>query len=153
VLEAVLGLAGQDARQCDLPQPTRGDPAQGALDGCGCSALEAALWCNAEQAPRWSAAELLLARGASPKLSGLLPRAAPPVESADLAVPPPTAPPTPTPQGPTPGAWLRRALSRDAPPRRSGPPCEAPPHRTAHHPMRGRGAAVRPGPQSPIPRP
>ena len=87
VLEAVLGLAGQDARQCDLPQPTRGDPAQGALDGCGCSALEAALWCNAAQAPRWSAAELLLARGASPKLSGLLPRAAPRVESTALLVP------------------------------------------------------------------
>ena len=87
----------QDVRFLDeSPQPTRGDPAQGALDGCGCSALEAALWCNAEGAPRWSAAELLLARGASPKLSGLLPRAAPHVESAALAVPHPAAhPPTP----------------------------------------------------------
>ena len=85
VLEAVLGLAGQDARLCDLPQPTRGDSTQGVLNGCGCSALEAALWCNTAQVPRWGAAELLLARGASPKVSGLLPRAAQHAESAALA--------------------------------------------------------------------
>ena len=131
VLEAVLGLAGQDARLCDLPQPRRGDPAQGALDGCGCSALEAALWCNAAQAPRWGVAELLLARGASPKLSGLLPRVAPRVESAALIAPQLTALASR-------GGLSRRLAAlrtRDEPLRRSA----------ARGPVAGCGAAVRPG--------